>query len=71
MLNFQLANDFHPVKVIKGYLEGDNASNEYAVLMEWDNIYYEEKTNKPSPNKKIVRIGVVQWQMRPYKTWKN
>lgn len=67
VLNFQLANDFHPVKVIKGYLEGDNASNEYAVLMEWDNIYYEEKTNKPSPNKKIVRIGVVQWQMRPYK----
>ena len=38
VLNFQISNDFHPVKVLKGYLEGDEASNEYAVLMEWDNM---------------------------------
>jgi predicted amidohydrolase/GNAT superfamily N-acetyltransferase len=67
VLNFQISNDFHPVKVLKGYLEGDAASNEYAVLLEWDNIYFEKKSIKPSANKKIVRLGVVQWQMRPYK----
>lgn len=66
VLNFQLSNDFHPVKVLKGYLEGDEASNEYAVLLEWDNIYYELPSTKPSAIKTVVRLGLVQWQMRPY-----
>ncbi|HLU84728.1 MAG TPA: bifunctional GNAT family N-acetyltransferase/carbon-nitrogen hydrolase family protein [Vicingaceae bacterium] len=66
VLNYQLSNDFHPVRVIKGYLEGDEASNEYAVLLRWDNIYYEKPNLKAKSIKKIVRIGTVQWQMRPY-----
>jgi GNAT superfamily N-acetyltransferase len=33
VLNFQLSNDFYPVRILKGYLEGDKVSNEYAVLM--------------------------------------
>ncbi len=66
VLNFQMSNDFHPVKVIKGYLEGDEASNEYAVLLEWDNIYYEKPNKKPSTIKTVVRLGLIQWQMRPY-----
>ncbi len=68
VLNFQISNDFHPSKILKGYLEGDEASNEYAVLLEWDNIYYEKETEEPSAIKKIVRIGLIQWQMRPYKS---
>ncbi len=67
VLNFQISNDFHPAKVMKGYLEGDQASNEYAVLLEWDNIYYEKPTTKATTKKKIVRLGLIQWQMRPYK----
>ena len=67
VLNFQISNDFHPAKVLKGYLEGDEASSEYAVLLEWDNIYYQKKTKKAAVNKKIVRLGLIQWQMRPYK----
>ncbi len=67
VLNFQMSNDFHPAKVLKGYLEGDEASNEYAVLLEWDNIYYERPTQRPQPIKKVVRLGLVQWQMRLYK----
>jgi predicted amidohydrolase/GNAT superfamily N-acetyltransferase len=67
VLNFQMSNDFHPVKILTGYLEGDKASNEYAVLLEWDNIYYEKPSKKPITDKKVVRIGLVQWQMRPYK----
>ncbi len=67
VLNFQISNDFHPAKIIKGYLEGDQASNEFAVLLEWDNIYYEKPTKKAATLKKIVRLGLVQWQMRLYK----
>ena len=67
VLNFQISNDFHPSKVLKGYLEGDEASNEFAVLLEWDNIYYEKKSKKASNTKKIVRLGLIQWQMRLYK----
>ena len=67
VLSFQISNDFHPVRILKGYLEGDTASNEYAVLMEWDNIYYTKKNKKASSVKTIVRLGLIQWQMRPYK----
>ncbi len=67
VLNFQISNDFHPARVIKGYLEDDEASNEYAVLLEWNNIYFEKINKKPFTNKKVVRIGLIQWQMRPYK----
>ncbi|MBI9069386.1 MAG: GNAT family N-acetyltransferase [Salinivirgaceae bacterium] len=67
VLNFQISNDFHPAKILKGYLEGDEASNEFAVLLEWDNIYYEKPSKKASIIKKIVRLGLIQWQMRNYK----
>jgi predicted amidohydrolase len=67
VLNFQISNDFHPARILKGYLEGDSASNEFAVLLEWDNIYYEKPSIKAETKKKIVRIGLIQWQMRPYK----
>jgi len=67
VLNFQISNDFHPAKVLKNYLEGDKESNDFAVLLEWDNIYYEKQNKLASTTKKIVRLGLVQWQMRPYK----
>lgn len=66
VLNFQISNDFHPSKILKGYLEGDVASQEYAILLKWDNIYYEKKNNNPTTKKKIVRLGLIQWQMRLY-----
>jgi len=66
VLNFQMSNDFHPSRVMKGYLEGDSASNEFAVLLEWDNIYYEKPSKKAFTKKKVVRLGLIQWQMRSY-----
>jgi predicted amidohydrolase len=68
VLNFQLSNDFRPVRIIKGYLEGDEASNEYAVLLQWDNIYYQKPEALSKITKSSARIGLVQWQMRPYKS---
>jgi len=67
VLNFQVSNDFHPSKILKNYLEGDEASNEYAVLLEWDNIYYEKQITQAATTKKLVRLGLIQWQMRTYK----
>ncbi len=67
VLDFQMSNDFHPAKILKGYLEGDKESNEFAVLLEWDNIYYEKPTTQASVKKTVVRLGLVQWQMRAYK----
>ncbi len=67
VLNFQMSNDFHPKKIMKGYLEGDRESNEYAVLLEWNNIYYEAPSNEAVFKRSIVRLGLIQWQMRLYK----
>lgn len=67
VLNFQISNDFRPTRILKNYLEGDTSSGEYAVLLEWDNIYFEKKSKKAVTIKKVVRLGLVQWQMRPYK----
>ena len=67
VLNFQISNDFHPVRILKGYLEGDEASQEFATLLEWDNIYYDKPNKKATAKKTVVRLGLIQWQMRPYK----
>lgn len=66
VLNFQISNDFHPVRVLKGYLQGDEDSGEFAVLMEWDNIYYTKPSKRASAVKTNVRLGLIQWQMRTY-----
>ena len=67
VLNFQISNDFHPSKVMKGYIEGDADSNDFAVLLEWDNVYYKKENTKAVIKKKVVRLGLIQWQMRLYK----
>ena len=64
ILSFQIANGFHVKKILKQYLSGDASSLEYATLLEWNNIYYEEKPKALYGKKREVRIGVVQWQMR-------
>jgi predicted amidohydrolase/GNAT superfamily N-acetyltransferase len=68
VLHFQLSNDFQPIKIIKSYLEDDAESKNYAVLLKWTNIYYEEEqTEVATTIKKDIRLGLIQWQMRPYK----
>lgn len=67
-LSFQLSNDFHVKKVLRNYMPGDKESEEYAVLLQWDNIYYEKTPSKLSTNKSVVRLGLIQWQMRHYKS---
>ncbi len=66
-LTFQLANDFHVRKVLNGYLPGDTESKDYATLLEWNNIYFQPGKKRTNPSDSIIRIGVVQWQMRLFK----
>ena len=66
VLNFQFANDFNVKRIIKGYLEGDRESREYAALLMWNNVLYSAPTRKARIEKSVVRLGLVQWQMRPY-----
>jgi predicted amidohydrolase len=65
-LSFQLANDFHVRKVLNNYLPGDTESKDYATLLEWNNIYH-QPGKRTTPSDSIIRIGVVQWQMRLFK----
>jgi predicted amidohydrolase/GNAT superfamily N-acetyltransferase len=64
-LSFQLANDFHVRKILKNYLPEDSRSKGFATLIEWNNVYHEEPSFVIN-HKTVVRIGLVQWQMRPY-----
>ncbi|MFC2113806.1 bifunctional GNAT family N-acetyltransferase/carbon-nitrogen hydrolase family protein [Bacteroidota bacterium] len=66
VLSFQLSNEFHVRKVLTGYMPGDKSSKEFATLLEWNNIYYTRSRNVINPEKSVVRIGLVQWQMRNF-----
>ncbi|MCG5535499.1 bifunctional GNAT family N-acetyltransferase/carbon-nitrogen hydrolase family protein [Ectothiorhodospira mobilis] len=65
VLTFQLSNDFHVRRIINDYLPDDRESQAYATLLEWINIYYDEKEKLIGGTKQVVRVGAVQWQMRP------
>ena len=63
VMTFQLSNDFHVKKVLTNYLLDDTESQAYATLIEWNNVYY----TPPRPSlgtKSVVRLGLVQMQMR-------
>jgi predicted amidohydrolase/ribosomal protein S18 acetylase RimI-like enzyme len=68
VLSFQIANGFHVRKVLTNYLRFDAESKAYATLIEWNNIYYQEKPDMLKRQHSLVRIGLVQWQMRPIDT---
>ncbi|MBC7557226.1 MAG: bifunctional GNAT family N-acetyltransferase/carbon-nitrogen hydrolase family protein [Chryseobacterium sp.] len=67
VLSFQLSNNFLPIRVLKKYLPEDEASKENAVLLQWNNIYYSKK-NLNTMMDSVIRLGLVQWQMRHFKT---
>ena len=64
VLHFQMSNDFHVRKIMKNYIPYDKASGSYAVLIEWNNIYFNEEEIAIGGQKASARIGVVQWQLR-------
>jgi predicted amidohydrolase len=67
VLTFQLSNDFHVKRVLRDYINGDKESCGYAVLLKWENVYYESPSEKLLQKNWVVRLGLIQWQMRHYK----
>lgn len=66
ILSFQLSNDFDVKRLMRNYIPEDDRSRGYATLLEWDNLYFEPvETPLVETAKTQVRVGVVQWQMRP------
>jgi predicted amidohydrolase len=45
-------------------MPSDFESKSYATLIQWHNIYYQEKHTVIGSKKVVIRLGVVQWQMR-------
>jgi predicted amidohydrolase/GNAT superfamily N-acetyltransferase len=66
VLSFQLSNDFHVKKVLTDYMPDDAQSKEFAILLQWDNIYYTAPSRRAYIPSSYVRLGLVQWQMRSY-----
>lgn len=65
ILSFQLSNDFDVKRIMRHYLPEDDSSCGYATLLEWDNFFYEEDIDSVHDiDKTLIRIGIVQWQMR-------
>lgn len=70
-LTFQLSNNFHVKKILRNYLPDDEESKEFATLLEWNNIYYQEKETLINAQQPVVRLGLVQWQMRNFPTFED
>lgn len=66
VLSFQLSNDFHVKKVLTNYMPEDVQSREFATLLQWDNVYYDDKVIETKRFIRNVRLGLIQWQMRYY-----
>lgn len=70
ILTFQLSNDFEVKRVLNAYLPEDQESKGYATLLQWHNLYYDpSKTPLIGAIPTLARIGCVQWQMRPLKSF--
>lgn len=69
VLTFQISNDFHVRNLLDDYWPIDHHSHGNAVLLEWINIYFKKKTKLIGRTKSIVRLGVVQWQMRRFNSF--
>ncbi|GGG52764.1 hydrolase [Pseudohongiella nitratireducens] len=72
ILSFQLANDFEVKRLLKDYNPQDEKSQGYATLLEWNNILYEPDWDDLSQHRKsVVRVGILQWQMRLSKSFED
>jgi len=64
VLTFQLSNDFHVKKILRNYIPNDFESDDNAILLQWNNVYYIPDFKTVKKIRKSVRLGLVQWQMR-------
>lgn len=65
VLTAQMANGFHLRRLIPDYLAEDSESLGYATFLEWTNIDYRPEGHRELRPVRNVRLGVVQYMMRP------
>jgi len=71
VLTMQIANGFVLKRLIRSYLNSDVESDGWATLLEWINLDYQPTTNKKLLASRPVRICVIQYQMRPIKSFEE
>ena len=71
VLTVQLANGFELRRLIPNYLPADSDSCGYATFLEWTNFDYEEETGRRFRAVSLVRLCVVQYEMRPVKSFEE
>ncbi|MFD2670608.1 GNAT family N-acetyltransferase [Marinicrinis sediminis] len=64
VLTFQLMNGFTLMRINPNYLPDDAASQQYATLMEWNNIDFQAQTKRHLRTALPVRICVIQYMMK-------
>jgi predicted amidohydrolase/ribosomal protein S18 acetylase RimI-like enzyme len=69
VLTMQIANGFVLKRLIRSYLNSDVESEGWATLLEWINLDYQLTTGKKLLASRPVRICVIQYQMRPIKSF--
>lgn len=75
VIGFQMRNGFEPIGILHDYLPSDHESRGHAVHMLWRNPQVPDEERAPSsrplirPN--MVRVGTVQYQMRPVSSFQD
>ena len=64
VLTAQVANGFVLQRLIPGYLPEDDDSRGYATFLKWNNLEYQEQRSRQFRAVSLVRICVVQYDMR-------
>ena len=67
VLTVQISNGFYLKRIVPSYLDSDKESAGFATLLEWANLDFIPLKGKKYVSSKIVRICLVQYQMRPIK----
>jgi len=69
VLTVQLSNGFQLRRLIPNYFPSDSDSRGYATFLEWTNFDYAEEGIRQFRAVSLVRICVVQYEMRPIKSF--
>jgi predicted amidohydrolase/ribosomal protein S18 acetylase RimI-like enzyme len=71
VLTMQLSNGFQLRRLIPNYLPADSDSRGFATFLEWTNFEFEEQGTRKYRAVSLVRLCVVQWEMRRIKAFED
>ncbi len=71
VLTTQLSNGFVLKRLLEAYMESDTESSGFATYLEWSNLDYQPDPHKKFIATRVIRICVVQYQMREIRTFED